>query len=164
MTFGISWLPPLIDLNRIHTSDMEKYLHRIFINELFNIPVYYNDFIVRLSEPKDPNYSYKVFQHITTNESKKYKKRSFDIFRAIRMRWCPALISHSSDPNVLHFDYLEYSGKIRTYLYLKPNVIDYLVILEKIKSTQEVMIISSYYVNEENRRRSYLEKYDKRII
>jgi len=158
MDFGIPWLPPLIDIRVSHMSQIEPFLESIFINEFVNKKIIYLDYPVIINKPEDPTYSGKVFQHLITRDNYRNEGRGIDMERAKRLLWCPALISNSKDPSVLSFDYLEADGNIRTYLYLKPYKLDYLVILQKIEKTHEVAIVSAYYIDVDYKRRSYLEK------
>jgi hypothetical protein len=163
MSIDIPWLPPLLDIRVSHISKIESYLECIFIREFVNKDLCYLDFPVIINKPGDPNYANKLFKHLITRDNYQYEGRGLDIERAKRLLWCPAVIANSNDPNILNFDYQEHNGIIRTYLYLKPYTLDYLVILQKNEKSHEAIIISAYYIDVEYKRRSYLEKSKKAI-
>ena len=163
MSFGIDWLPSLIEINVSHMSQLESYFEGIFLLEYIGKKIYYLDYPIIFYNPRDPDYSKKLFNHLVTRDNPKYGSRGMDIERAKRLLWCPAVIEHSTDPKILNFDYKEADGNIRTYLYLEPYNLDYLVILQKLNRTHEAMIVSAYFIDIEYKRRSYIEKSKKGI-
>jgi hypothetical protein len=163
MAYDIQWLPPLIVPNVKHMSQLDAFFEKIFIKEFEEKEIIYLDYPVVINKPGDPNYSKKVLDHLTTRDNNRSESRGLDLERAKRLLWCPAVISHPNDPNVLNFDYRESDGIIRTYLYLKPFVLDYLVILEKDEQSHEAFIVSSYYIDKEYKKHSYIDKSKKAI-
>lgn len=163
MSNEIPWLPPLITITVTHSSQLEVFFKRIFLEEFVNKNIQYLDYPIIINKQGDPTYSDKLFEHLTTRDNPRGESRGIDIERAKRLLWCPAIIEHSTDSNILNFDYLESNGIIRTYLYLKPCILDYLVILQKIEKSHEAIIVSAYFVDEEYKRHKYIEKSKKRV-
>ena len=97
-----------------------------------------------------------AFWHIISR--KNGKNRIFDEQRAKRISWIKYIIIDYNKKHIKLFYYCEDNHKIRLYLWLYQY--DFVVILEKIqKQDNMAFIITSFYVDNEKKRKSFEKKY-----
>lgn len=150
----------MIDFGGTHSDQLENFLFPYFKVLFLDQKLYYRKYEIVFVQDRDADYAFKIFKHLTSYDNK-YGSRSIDTERAKRLSWFPAIVSHPDDPNILCFDYCEAKGTIRTYLFLLPY--DYLIILQKDEININARIISAYYVDQKWSKKSYIDKYNKRI-
>lgn len=105
------------------------------------------------------------FWHLITKDDPSSGDRLLDTFRAKRLRWCRAIVDNHTDASVLVWDYLEGSGKVRTYVWVEQS--DYLVVLEKqLRKGRGVayFLVTAFHLDGESRRRATRRKYDNRVV
>ncbi len=83
--------------------------------------------------------------------------------RAERLPWCGPTISHSEDEWVKVWDYLEGTGRLRTYLWLEN--LDSIIVLEKRrqKKGEIAFLVTAFYVDGDANKRNLNKKYDGRV-
>lgn len=169
------WLPPHIPF----TGDWDtfvKALHIIFERDfiracphLRTLPIWHD----RRHDPQDKYDFEEGFWHLVTRDDWVYdrqtrrdeKQRLPDYARAGRLSWVKPIIEHETAPEVLSWDFDEATKKgtvVRTYIWLKEH--DYVVILERQKkNTGEIfMLITSFFLDVEAKRRDLQSRYDRR--
>jgi hypothetical protein len=70
------------------------------------------------------------------------------------------MIENSQQPQVLAWDYKEGDGVIKTYVWLKDH--DFVVIMKKYPDSRR-RLVTSFYVDEEYKRRDFERKYANRV-
>lgn len=159
----LSWLPALIVLD----GDWEQTLVRLY-------QVFERDFVrtKRRFESReiwwdrrklDGKYD-EGFWHIISTRDRSTGDRTPDFRRAERIPWCGPTISNSGDDSVKVWDYLEGSGRIRTYLWLEDW--DYVIVLEKQRRRigKIVFLVTAYYVSGDSTRRNLRRKFRNRVV
>ena len=103
------------------------------------------------------------FWHLIMKQDENTNARLFDPRRAERLPWCGPTISNSHDGEVMVWDCIEGSGRLRTYIWLQ--YWDYVVILEKRQQRvgEVAFLITAFYVDGDSKRRDLQRKYEKRI-
>lgn len=102
-----------------------------------------------------------TFWHITTNKQNQSPKGSStevripDIKRSERIRWIKDIIENSNDPNVKRW-VENINGRTRHHLLYKE---EFLVVLGEIGKNRNYVLITSYYINENNRKK-YLQRFE----
>lgn len=160
MTAKPSWLPAIFPMD----GDWEKKiaeLYKIFVHDFEQSRPCFEKFQVwwdrRIMDGKYPE----GFWHITQKGT--FPNRFPDFRRSERLPWCGPSITHSDDPIILKWDYLEDKGTIRTYLWLVN--FDYVIILEKRKQRLGLIafLITAYHVDGARTRSQLKMKYGQRI-
>lgn len=162
MSVKPAWLPEMIVLD----GEWEKTLVRLYA-------IFEQDFIrtkrtldhreVWWDRRKSGGKYEEGFWHIISTTDPTTKERLPDFRRAERLPWCGPTISNSADPVVKFWNYLEGSGKVRTYLWLENW--DYVIVLEKRKQRigEVAFLITAYHVSGDSSRRKLKRQYGQRI-
>lgn len=157
------WLPAILNLDGSWERTIEK-LHEIFQRDfiagkptLGTIPVWWNN------RKLDGRYE-EGFWHIITEVDHNTGDRIPDFERAKRLPWCAPTIINWSDPSVKCFDYTEYDGKVKTYIWLEQW--DYVVVLIKRNGRLGMVafLVTAYVIGGKSSREKLRKKYDDRII
>jgi hypothetical protein len=158
------WLPDLIDTDGAWQDILDR-LYAVFEADFKvgrpsfrGLPIWWDR---KLSEGDTHEDG---FWHLVTMDDPATGDRLLDTFRAKRLAWCRAIIDNHADPLVLVWDYLEGSGKVRTYLWLENS--DYVVILEKTKRKGKDVafsLVTAFHLGGESRRKAMRRKYDNRV-
>lgn len=114
------------------------------------------------------------FWHLVTRDQwvwnstvrRKEKQRLPELDRASRMPWTKPTIDHDTEPEMLVWDFEDETrrGKaVRSYIWIKE--FDFAVILERqTKRFGDVyLLITSFYIDHEGKRRDLQGRYDRRI-
>jgi hypothetical protein len=110
----------------------------------------------------------KIFWHLTSRNKwvwnqalrRKVKERFPELARCSRISWINPIITHSSDQEVLAWDYLEGDKEVKTYLWLKDH--DFVVIFKKFPDGNR-LLITSFYVDIKHKKEDLERKYRDRI-
>jgi len=102
------------------------------------------------------------FWHLISQDDRNTGVRLPEFRRAERLCWCRPTISNWSDGEVTVFDYLEGSGKVRTYVWLRSE--SYLAVLEKQqkKIGDIFMLITAFYLDGRASEKRIEQKYANR--
>ena len=169
------WLPTRLQFG----GDWE-----IFVRELYAIfgrdfkinsprfralPVWHN----RRIDPGDKYGFEEGFWHLVTRDQLIYnrqtrrneKKRLPELDRAGRLPWARPIIDHETAGDVLAWEFDEatkWGMVVRTYIWLKDH--DYVVILERQQRRHGAiyMLVTSFYLDYEAKRRDLMSRYDRR--
>ncbi len=157
------WLPKLLDTDG-SWDDVRDRLYSVFEADFKNgkpqfagLPIWWDRRCLEGDQHEES------FWHLITKDDKDTGDRLLDTPRAKRLRWCRATVDNASKPDVLVFDYLEASGKVRTYLWIEQC--DYVVILERVVRKGKAiahLLITAYSLDGPSRRRAMRQKYDSR--
>jgi hypothetical protein len=85
--------------------------------------------------------------------------RIFDKKRANKIHWIKEVLEQKESDDVLVFDFLEASKRVRRYFWFKEG--DFLVIMEII--TPNFVIVSCFHIDDDRNRKFYQERYTNRI-
>jgi hypothetical protein len=157
------------------TTDTYKALYAIFRRDFVDSRPYYRGSEVWHFPEKDDGKEV-LFWHLTTREHKpepvprrmrryaasisRPSGRYPDLRRCERLPWVRPMIENSLQPEVLAWDYREGDGDIHTYVWLKDR--DFVVIMKKYRNGRR-RLITSFYVDEDYKRRDFERKYAERI-
>lgn len=172
-----AWLPPHIPFNG-DWDTFVKALHIIFERDFVRVwprfrtfPVWHDN---RKIDPKDKHHFEEGFWHLVTRTQLVYnrqkrcdeKQRLPDTDRAGRLTWARPIIDHETAAEVVVWDYDDVTPQkksvVRTYVWLRDQ--DYAVILEHQKRPKGdvFMLITSFYVDFEGKRRDLQSRYERR--
>lgn len=169
------WIPDPIEVLPWddRTYDM---LYEVFCNSIRDAVLnYYGSEIWFYRDQLDDNRE-TLFWHLTTRKPRKVPRRKEkflrkgtlksnsirfpDPRRCERLCWVNPIICNCHKDDVLDWNYLEGDGSTKTYLWLRKY--SFVVIL-KYTGNNRRRLITSYYVDCDNTRISFEEKYEKRI-
>lgn len=149
------WLPEMLLLNP-WTEDI---LYEVFQNDFIHSQPRYRNYIVWIF-PEKTDGKETVFWHLITREDIKTRKRLPDVIRSARLPWVRPMIEHPDESEIIDWDYLEGSGNIHTYVWLKEH--DFVVIMKKYKDGRR-RLVTAHYIDYPNKKRKLASKYEKRI-
>lgn len=149
------WLPEMLLLNP-WTEDI---LYEVFQNDFIHSQPRYRSYIVWIF-PEKTDGKETVFWHLITREDIKTRKRLPDVMRSARLPWVRPLIEHPDESEIIDWDYLEGSGNIHTYVWLKEH--NFVVIMKKYKDGRR-RLVTAHYIDYPNKKRKLASKYEKRI-
>jgi hypothetical protein len=171
------WLPAMAQVTpwRGGTGGTYDALYAIFQHDfVVSKPLYDGQVVWHFPEMDEGKE--RVFWHLTSREEKPKPvprrmrhvlppaparvQRYPDLRRSERLPWVRPLIEHAIDPQVCAWDYLEGSGNIHTYVWLRDW--DFVVIMKKYPDCRR-RLITSFYVDGEYKRQDLERKYAKRI-
>lgn len=155
MTQRPDWLPEMLLLNP-WTEDI---LYEVFQNDFIHSQPRYRSYKVWIFPDKTDGKE-TVFLHLITREDIKTRKRFPDVMRSARLPWVRPLIEHPDESEIIDWDYLEGSGKIHTYVWLKEH--DFVVIMKRYKDGTR-RLVTAHYIDYPNKKRKLASKYKKRI-
>jgi len=176
-----SWLPAMAQVSPWRhggPDDTYEMLYGIFQRDFVRTqPRYDGHAVWHFRRPEDwEDGKEKLFWHLTDREEKpkpvprrmrKYAAqiqvqpgRYPDPRRCERLPWVRPMIDNSRQPEVLAWDYREGDGSIRTYVWLKD--LDFVAIMKKYPKGRR-RLITSFYVDQEYKRRAFERKYANRI-
>lgn len=98
----------------------------------------------------------KIFWHIISRKDR--GRRRIDKPRASRLHWIKPIIMNHSNTKIKFFYYFEDNRKIRLYLWAYEE--DFAVILQKIGTSNSSYIVTSFYIDNVNKRDAFQRKYE----
>lgn len=101
----------------------------------------------------------KIFWHVISRKDRGV--RNIDIPRACRISWIKPIIVNHSNHKIKFFYYYEDNSKIRLYLWAFEN--DFAVILQKIGITNSSYVVTSFYIDNQNKRDAFGRKHENYI-
>ena len=169
------WLPPHIPFNG-DWDTFVKALYIIFDRDFKKVwprfrtfPVWYNRWI----DPEDKLHFEEGFWHLVTRDQMVYnrqarrneKERLPELDRAGRLPWAKPIIEHETAVEILAWDFddaTKWGTVVRTYVWLKNH--DYVVVLERQKKDKGdvFMLITSFLLDFEGKRRDLQSRYERR--
>ena len=168
------WLPDLIPVNS-WPDFMYDVLYKVFCKDIRDVVFRYFDHEVWFYRDREDGKE-AIFWHLTSKKPKpipRRKKKFYppdqthvsperlpDLPRCARLRWVRPITEHADDPSIQCWDYLESNRKVHTYVWLKDH--DFVVIFQRIDNGSR-RLITSFYIDYENKRIDLEEKYMNRI-
>lgn len=169
-----AWLPPFIPFG----GDWRTFvgaLHIIFTRDFKNrwprfrtFPVWHDRRVLPDGDGKEEG-----FWHLVTRDQMVYnrqtrrneKERLPELDRAGRLPWAKPIIEHETAVEMLAWDFDEatrWGTVVRTYVWLKDH--DYVVVLERQKKDKGdvFMLVTSFLLDFEGKRRDLQSRYDRR--
>jgi hypothetical protein len=150
-----SWLPPLFNVSPWH-HDTYELLYQIFHKDFVVNKTKFLGKKILVSKQKDEEKEL-TFWHITSRKDEVSKERFPDTRRCERLPWLKPMLEGSPHPDVLCWENIEGSGRIRVYVWLKDY--DYVAIMEKTKNGL-LILITAYWIEYENEKRKFMKKYE----
>lgn len=98
----------------------------------------------------------KIFWHIISRQDR--GRRRIDKPRASRLHWIKPIIVNHSNTKIKFFYYFEDNRKIRLYLWAYEE--NFAVILQKIGTSDSSYIVTSFYIDNENKINAFQKKYE----
>lgn len=160
----IPWLPSMVSVNGDWT-EVCRMLYGIYEadfirtnRQFIGMPIWRDRRIL-------PGERYEeCFWHLISREDYSLGSRLPDLRRAERLPWCGPTISNAQAPEVKVWDYLESSGKKRTYVWLEAW--DYVIIIEKRRHRigEIAFLVTAYHVDGASVRLRLGKKFTKRVL
>ncbi len=170
------WLPEMAHVNP-WTETTYEMLYQIFCQDIRDYDLQYmgNDI---WTFPDTEDGKEVIFWHLTTRKERLQKvprrKRKFyseeltdvepdrlpDLRRCERLPWVKTLVEHSTESEVLAWDYEEGDRTIKTYIWIKED--NFVVIMKKFPNGKR-RLITSFYVDMPYKRKDFERKYANRI-
>ena len=97
----------------------------------------------------------KIFWHVISRKNQGVRR--IDKPRACRLSWIKPIILNHSHNEIKFFYHYEDNNKIRLYLWANEN--DFAVILQKIGSTNSSYVVTSFYIDNQNKRDKFERKF-----
>ena len=97
----------------------------------------------------------KIFWHVISRKNQGIRR--IDKPRACRINWIKPIILNYSHTNIKFFYHYEDNNKIRLYLWAYNN--NFAVILQKIGTTNSSYIVTSFYIDNQNKRDAFERKF-----
>lgn len=160
--------PDLLELASYNTHDRNECLRKIYKRDIEEYDLFFRNARIYPTKNESDETTFNThFAHLTTKEFEEtnelgeiVKKRSFDMFRSIRLHWVRAHIEEiTNEPDILVFSN-EYPH-IRTYIWNKKE--KYVVILEPQRKPNSYYLLTAYYLNEKKSIKQMESKYKKRM-
>jgi hypothetical protein len=102
----------------------------------------------------------KIFWHLTSRDNKIAKDRLPDLRRSERLPWVKPILAECPHAEVLHWDFQEGDKDIRSYVWLKDR--DFIIVMKKYPDGRR-RLITSFWIDQEHKRRKLEGKYKNRI-
>ena len=158
-----NWLPNTLNLNGAW-EDVLKILFAVFHDDFIDNRKYLESCPVWWDRRKIDSPYDEGFWHLISRKDDQTGERIPDFDRAKKLPWCGPSIENCYDPNIKYFDYAESRG-VNTYIWLESH--EYVIILKysELRNGKKVYFLkTAYHIDGESRRRSFLRKYNARII
>lgn len=151
-------LPQLYPVNPWTETTYEG-LYRVFCAYVKGGKLSYRNFTVwhfpNMEDGKEA-----IFWHLTTREDKEAGHRLPDLRRCERLPWVNPLLLACPHAEILDWDYEEGNKDIRTYVWVKDY--NFLIIMKKYKDGRR-RLITSYWIDQDNKRQKLEKKYKRRM-
>lgn len=157
------WLPAMVSVEG-EWWDIVSRLYAVFYNDFHHGRPTYEGRPVWWNQTLNPGEQYEEgFWHLITRTDNFIGDRLLDTRRAERLPWCAPTIVNAAEAEIKRWDYLEGSGRKRTYLWLRD--FDYVVVLEKrIQRGKSIaFLITAYHVDGERAKDNLERKFRKRV-
>ncbi len=148
---------PLLDFSTCSgEEEMVELAYQQFKQDFLDTPLYLANslYIDPLQPPGRPNQKEQIFWHLIIRENKEHR-RVFDPKRACRIGWIRQIILDYEKPHVKLFYYQD--KKIRLYLWLYD--FDFVVILQKSHKIETAFIVTGFYIDENDNKKTYGDRY-----
>ncbi len=154
-------LPELLDFSGCGClGDKIDLAYAVFKKDFLDTPCFLNNIFIDVRNQQKTSVEGReveeVFWHIVSRKNN--NKRQFDVLRAERIAWIKTIFLNHNNNLVKLFYFYEKVKKIRLYLWLYQN--DFVVILEKITtSNRAAFIVTSFYVDNQKKRADFQKRY-----
>ena len=149
----------VIELDGKSSDEIIEQLYEIFKNDFVVNRTYLSHqiYIDPISSDVEPTINKeKIFWHIISRKDR--GSRRIDKPRASRLHWIKPIIVNHYNAKIKLFYYLEDNGKIRLYLWAHEE--NFAVILQKIGTSNSSYIVTSFYIDNENKINAFQRKYE----
>lgn len=100
-----------------------------------------------------------LFWHLTQKDDGN-GQRTPDLRRCERLPWIRCMFDHSTEPELLVWDFQESNKAIRTYIWLRDH--NFVIVCQKLR--RSYVLITAFYVEKAGYRRSLESRYKRRIV
>lgn len=165
--------PQLLELSQFNEGQRNASLKAIFRRDIEdNTNLKFRSKIVRPLKGEEPSIQI-LFKHLTCEEiivqnedSTTYPKRVFEMDRSVRLHWVRHHIDEKKKENIEVFSVEERDLKkrkdvIKTYIYDTEQ--DYVIVLEPQRSETDYYLLTAYYLNKMEGKKSIEKKLKKRL-
>jgi len=148
----------VVNLDNKNNDEIIELLYEIFRNDFILNRTYLAQrvYIDPMSDDIEASINKeKIFWHVI---SRKYRgTRIVDKPRACRINWIKPMILNYNHVKIKFFYHYEDNNKIRLYLWAYDN--DFAVILQKIGITNSSYVVTSFYIDNQNKRDAFERKF-----
>lgn len=165
--------PQLLELAYMNEGQRTASLKAIFKRDIeYNARLNFRTKIIRPVKGEEPSMQI-LFKHLTceeveveNEEGTTYPKRIFEMDRSVRLHWVRHHIEEKKKENVEVFSIEERDQRkrkdvIRTYIYDVDQ--EYLFVLEPQRSNTDYYLLTAYYLNKKEGKKSIQKKLKKRL-
>lgn len=165
--------PQLLELAYMNQSQRTASLKGIFKRDIEDNPgLNFRTKTIRPVKGEEPSMQI-LFTHLTCEEIQEqnedgstYKKRVFEIDRSVRLHWIRYHVEENKKNNVEVFSIEERDQRkrkdvIKTYIYDVDQ--DYIIVLEPQRSGTDYYLLTAYYLNRPEGKKSIQKKIKKRL-
>lgn len=160
--------PDLLELASYNTHDRNECLRKIYKRDIEEYDLFFRNARIYPTKNESDETTFDThFAHLTTKEFEETnelggteKKRSFDMFRSVRLHWVKTHIEEeTNEADILVFsnDY----PRVRTYIWNKKE--KYVVILEPQRKSNCYYLLTAYYLYEKKSLKQMESKYKNRM-
>jgi len=153
-----AWLPALLDTDGVWEEVISR-LYRVFEKDFILDQCHFNDRLIIWDQRKLVGKYDEGFWHLITKLDNSIGDRFLDTPRARRLPWCKPTIENSTDNFIKVWEFLESSGRVKTYIWLEN--FDYLVIVQERRNV--FFLVTAFHVDGDASRNRLKSKYDRRL-
>ena len=148
----------VVNLDNKNNDEIIEFLYEIFKNDFITNKTYLAQrvYIDPLSDDIETSINKeKIFWHVISRKDR--GTRRIDKPRACRVNWIKPIILSYTHTKIKFFYHYEDNNKIRLYLWAHDN--DFAVILQKIGTTNSSYVVTSFYIDNQNKRDAFERKF-----
>ena len=147
----------VVNLDNKNDDEIIELLYKIFKNDFVESRTYLSEqiYIDPMSDDIEVTINKeKIFWHVISRKDRGIRR--IDKPRACRINWIKPIILNHENSRIKYFYHYEDNHKIRLYLWAFND--NFAVILQKIGTTNSSYVVTSFYIDNQNKRDAFQRK------